>query len=494
MRLAALAAAVGLSGSVVAMTVQPIVINLPTSGRGMTQVVTVENTFANPLPVEIRVEELSLEDDGVKGTGKDSGDLLVFPPQAMIQPGQTQTFRMQYVGDPDLAKSQALSMSPSRSCRCSCRRASRRSRSSTISRSWSASRRRAPSPTLKVSAASLGHDKAGKPVPVVTLSNASHAHGYLSQGRLADRPARLRRQGDLQAHAFRVRKSSRRSASAWSARARPARSRCRSSCLRTGAALRPSSLPMARSASRRRLRLALLGTCAAVRSATAAAAHAREPPSPARRPRRRKGGSSSTAASCCPTGRPGSTRPDGPINLTVPAKDGAALSRRHRPHDRPRTTGSNSRPSGCSTCWPTSSIADVLRTLRGSFAGKTTLSPGRLRGVGHQHPLQSAGRSSSQLDIASERRASPHRPGQPARPRADRRLRPAGGLQRLSERPRQSLDYLWDGAERRTSVAGLLPRRRDPLRPESSLESEGVWPPGGDDSPDFQRIGSRARL
>ena len=39
----------------IAMTVQPVVINLKTAGRGMTQILTVENTFATPLPVELRV-------------------------------------------------------------------------------------------------------------------------------------------------------------------------------------------------------------------------------------------------------------------------------------------------------------------------------------------------------------------------------------------------------------------------------------------------------
>jgi len=51
---------------VAAMTVQPVVINLQTGGRGMTQVITVENTFAAPLPVELRIQELTLDEDGVK--------------------------------------------------------------------------------------------------------------------------------------------------------------------------------------------------------------------------------------------------------------------------------------------------------------------------------------------------------------------------------------------------------------------------------------------
>ena len=149
----------------------------------MTQVVTVENTFANPLPVEIRIEELSLEADGVKGTGKDSGDLLVFPVQAMIQPGQTQTFRMQYVGDPDLAKSKhfyaTVAQLPVELPQGQSAIQILYNFQVLVSVSPQGAK-----PDLKVSAAGVGHDNAGKPVPIITLSNASNAHGYLSQGRL----------------------------------------------------------------------------------------------------------------------------------------------------------------------------------------------------------------------------------------------------------------------------------------------------------------------
>jgi fimbrial chaperone protein len=181
-RVAAFVAAFGISGSVVAMTVQPIVVNLSTSGRGMTQVVTVENTFAAPLPVEIKVEELSLESDGVKGTGKDSGDLLVFPVQAMIQPGQTQTFRMQYVG-PDLASSKhyyaTVAQLPVQLPQGQSAIQILYNFQVLVSVSPQGAK-----PDLKVAGAALGHDAAGKPVPIITLSNASNAHGYLSNGRL----------------------------------------------------------------------------------------------------------------------------------------------------------------------------------------------------------------------------------------------------------------------------------------------------------------------
>ena len=103
--LVAVAIAAAVSVATYAMVVQPVVIDLTTSGRAMSQVVTVENTFDKPLPVEMRVEGLDLTPDGVNATGKDPGDLSIFPPQTLIQPGQRQSFRVQYVGEPSLARS-----------------------------------------------------------------------------------------------------------------------------------------------------------------------------------------------------------------------------------------------------------------------------------------------------------------------------------------------------------------------------------------------------
>ncbi|PQM28581.1 molecular chaperone [Sphingopyxis lindanitolerans] len=88
-----------------AMTVSPVVIDLQTSGQRMSQVITIENKYARPIILEMTVQEAEYTDDGVKGTGKPTDDLLVFPPQAQVAPGGTQAVRVQYVGDPDLPKS-----------------------------------------------------------------------------------------------------------------------------------------------------------------------------------------------------------------------------------------------------------------------------------------------------------------------------------------------------------------------------------------------------
>ena len=88
-----------------AMTVQPIVVDLKTSGRQMSAIVTVENSFDKPLPVELQAQEATFSETGLTPNGAPANDLLIFPPQALVAPGQTQSFRIQWVGDPALVGS-----------------------------------------------------------------------------------------------------------------------------------------------------------------------------------------------------------------------------------------------------------------------------------------------------------------------------------------------------------------------------------------------------
>jgi fimbrial chaperone protein len=89
----------------VAMTVQPVVVDLSPSGRKGTALVSVENTSTDPLPVELRIYEAVLDTNGVTVSNKASEDLLIFPPQAIIAQGATQSFRIQYIGEPEMPRS-----------------------------------------------------------------------------------------------------------------------------------------------------------------------------------------------------------------------------------------------------------------------------------------------------------------------------------------------------------------------------------------------------
>jgi fimbrial chaperone protein len=88
-----------------AMTVSPVILDLKTGGSDMSAVVSVENTFSTPLPVELTTTTAAFDDKGIKDTAAPSDDLLVFPPTALIQPGRTQAFRVQWVGDPAISQS-----------------------------------------------------------------------------------------------------------------------------------------------------------------------------------------------------------------------------------------------------------------------------------------------------------------------------------------------------------------------------------------------------
>lgn len=179
---ALVAAAVTASTALYAMTVQPVVIDLTTGGRGMSQALTVENSFDKPLPVEIRIEALEPTADGVKATGRDTGEIAVFPPQALIQPGQRQNFRVQYVGEPNLARSKHFYVTVAQLP------VQTGSGSSNIQLLYNfqilvSVSPEGAKPALAVTSAEIGRDAAGAPVPLVTVANSAVAHGYLSRGR-----------------------------------------------------------------------------------------------------------------------------------------------------------------------------------------------------------------------------------------------------------------------------------------------------------------------
>ncbi|MBO9518893.1 MAG: molecular chaperone [Porphyrobacter sp.] len=184
-----IAAAASLTASITApitaeaMTVQPVVIDLATAGRSMSEVIIVENTFDRPLAVELTMQSLELTEDGVHATGEDTGELAVFPPQAVIQPGERQNFRVQYVGDPELAKSKhfyvTVSQLPVQTEEGAANIQLLYNFQVLVSVAPNGAR-----PSITISSAEIGRDAEGKPVPVIVATNASGAHGYLSRGRL----------------------------------------------------------------------------------------------------------------------------------------------------------------------------------------------------------------------------------------------------------------------------------------------------------------------
>ena len=180
--LAVAAASVVALTPALATTVQPIVIDLSTAGSGMSHTITVENTNAGRLPVEILIESLAFGDDGVTAEGP-SSDLTVFPAQAVIEPGRTQTFRVQWAGGAlERSKSYYVTVAQAPVTLPEGETAIQVLYNFQVLVSVAPPQAR---PNLQVESASVGRDADGNPAPVVVISNDSAAHAYLSQGALS---------------------------------------------------------------------------------------------------------------------------------------------------------------------------------------------------------------------------------------------------------------------------------------------------------------------
>lgn len=95
------------SEGVHALSISPTQVELVSAGSHNRAQITVINTSSEPLPVEAVIQSISLDETGVAKPVKATDEFLVMPPQALIAPGATQNFRIQWLGDPMLGSSQS---------------------------------------------------------------------------------------------------------------------------------------------------------------------------------------------------------------------------------------------------------------------------------------------------------------------------------------------------------------------------------------------------
>jgi P pilus assembly chaperone PapD len=160
-----------------------VVVDLQSSGRGVVASVSVNNTGAGPLPMEIVIQPLKPTETGFTPEGPDDENLIVVPPSAIIPAGQTQMFRVQWAGDPVLETSKhyyaSFNQLPVK-----------------MPEGQSAVQVvynfqvlvNVASPTgkadLSIVSASVA-DQNGKPAPALRVTNKGNSYGYLSQHQLA---------------------------------------------------------------------------------------------------------------------------------------------------------------------------------------------------------------------------------------------------------------------------------------------------------------------
>lgn len=90
-----------------ALSVTPVVLDMKTIGNENHSQISVVNDGAKTLPVEIVVTRMELNEKGEMSSQPEEKDFVVFPPQALIKPGATQNFRIQWVGEPQIPASRS---------------------------------------------------------------------------------------------------------------------------------------------------------------------------------------------------------------------------------------------------------------------------------------------------------------------------------------------------------------------------------------------------
>ncbi len=91
-----------------ALSITPISIELNAAGKATRAVITVTNITDEPIAVEPAFERITIDENGmVERHATDAGNFLLLPLQSMLQPGTSQTFRLQWVGAPDIPQSES---------------------------------------------------------------------------------------------------------------------------------------------------------------------------------------------------------------------------------------------------------------------------------------------------------------------------------------------------------------------------------------------------
>lgn len=165
-----------------ATTVTPVSLDLQSNGRAVVANISVENNGPKPMPIEIAIKALSPTETGFNPGSGATDDLLVVPPTALIPPGQTQSFRVQWIGDPAPAQSHHYYVSVNE---LPVKLPEGQSALQILYNfqvlvSVGATGQKAD---LAVKSAAVASHE-GKPAPSITVGNAGGTYGYLSQHRL----------------------------------------------------------------------------------------------------------------------------------------------------------------------------------------------------------------------------------------------------------------------------------------------------------------------
>ena len=102
---AAIIAMICAAGLALAYEVEPMRLILDLGSNRTSTVISITNTRETRLPVEIVMKRRIVHPDGRQEFVVADEDFSVFPPLALIEPGESQAVRLTYIGDPTITDS-----------------------------------------------------------------------------------------------------------------------------------------------------------------------------------------------------------------------------------------------------------------------------------------------------------------------------------------------------------------------------------------------------
>lgn len=167
-----------------AINVQPVIIDMLSSGRRASSVVTLQNTFSETVPIEVIARPVRVIDGQLQEIeDEEAENILVFPAQATVAPGASQAFRIQWVGDPRPTSSEhyyvtvaqlPVALAPDQNA------------IQVLHRFRVLVNVAAPDarPALNVARTEVQGLEGGRPRPVVTVTNSGDGYGYVGHHRM----------------------------------------------------------------------------------------------------------------------------------------------------------------------------------------------------------------------------------------------------------------------------------------------------------------------
>ena len=108
--IAVAAALLAIPATALAYQVSPMIYDMAPSGAKAAHVIRINNTQAQPITVELVAEQRMFDEAGKETRAPADDKFVLFPPQAIVQPGATQAVRVQYVGPQQLDKSETYTV------------------------------------------------------------------------------------------------------------------------------------------------------------------------------------------------------------------------------------------------------------------------------------------------------------------------------------------------------------------------------------------------